>query len=130
MCMYINICLVHNIMIESVMYMYSCPLLFFELFLSLLSPLSLPLFLQLPIGRQSIEHYRSLSRTPVFSHDELLCKMVAQPEKLELCLLPTSSEDMSKMTALEEKLRLELKQSVRYIYTILHVLYFTITYKI
>ena len=47
--------------------------------------------------------------------------MVAQPEKLELCLLPTSSEDMSKMTALEEKLRLELKQSVRYMYTILHV---------
>ena len=65
------------------------------------------------MGRQSIEHYRSLSRTPVFSHDELLCKMVAQPDKLELCLLPMASEDAAKMASLEEQLRLELRKKVR-----------------
>ena len=38
--------------------------------------------------------------------------MVAQPEKLELCLLSTASEDMAKMTDLEEKLQLNLRQKV------------------
>ena len=38
--------------------------------------------------------------------------MVAQPEKLELCLLSTASEDMAKMTELEEKLQLSLRQKV------------------
>ena len=73
---------------------------------------------QLPVGRQSIEHYRSLTRTPVFSHDELLCKMVAQPEKLELCLLSSSSDDMAKMTGLEEKIREDLKLRVRPFYCV------------
>ena len=38
--------------------------------------------------------------------------MVAQPDKLELCLLPTSSEDMAHMTSLEERLRQDLRQRV------------------
>jgi len=40
----------------------------------------------------------------VFSHDELLCKMVAQPEHLELCLLVVASEDCLTMVNTEQKL--------------------------
>ena len=58
------------------------------------------------MGRQS---YRSHSHTPVFSHNELL---VAQPEKLELCHLSTASEDMAKLSDLEENLQLSLRQKV------------------
>ena len=35
--------------------------------------------------------------------------MVAQPPNLELCLLSTASENVTKMTDLEEKLRLSLR---------------------
>ena len=34
----------------------------------------------LPIGRSCVSHYAGLSRYPVFSHDELICKMANDPE--------------------------------------------------
>ncbi|XP_017593011.1 PREDICTED: lysine-specific demethylase 5C, partial [Corvus brachyrhynchos] len=40
----------------------------------------------LPAGRQCIQHYRRLRRYCVFSHEELICKMAASPEKLDLNL--------------------------------------------
>ena len=81
----------------------------FFLFFSLshLSPHS-----QLPVGRESIEHYRLQHHSPVFSHDELLCKMVAQPNHLELCLLVAASEDCLTMVNSEKKLRNALLRKV------------------
>ena len=38
--------------------------------------------------------------------------MVAQPDKLELCLLPTASEDATEMIRLEKELRQELREKV------------------
>ncbi len=49
---------------------------------------------------------------PVFSHDELLCKMMAQAEKLELSLLVATSKDACTMVRTEERLRRELTRKV------------------
>ncbi len=49
---------------------------------------------------------------PVFSHDELLCKMLAQSEKMELSVLVSTAEDACTMVRTEEKLRRELAQKV------------------
>uniref|UniRef100_A0A8D3BQL8 [histone H3]-trimethyl-L-lysine(4) demethylase n=1 Tax=Scophthalmus maximus TaxID=52904 RepID=A0A8D3BQL8_SCOMX len=38
----------------------------------------------LPMGRQCVAHYRRLHRYCVFSHEELLCKMAADPESLDV----------------------------------------------
>ena len=64
------------------------------------------------MGRESIEHYRLQHHSPVFSHDELLCKMVAQPDHLELCLLMMASEDCLTMVNSEKKLRSAVLQKV------------------
>lgn len=50
---------------------------------------------------------------PVFSHDELLCKMMAQADKLELSLVVSTSEDACTMVRTEDKLRRELARRVR-----------------
>lgn len=46
-----------------------------------------------------------MNRTPVFSHDELICKMVAQPDRLELCLLVSTTDDTLRMIESEQALR-------------------------
>uniref|UniRef100_A0A8C3NI35 [histone H3]-trimethyl-L-lysine(4) demethylase n=1 Tax=Geospiza parvula TaxID=87175 RepID=A0A8C3NI35_GEOPR len=48
----------------------------------------------LPVGRQCIEHYRRLRRYCVFSHEELICKMAASPEKLDLNLAAAVHKEM------------------------------------
>ncbi|XP_056665925.1 lysine-specific demethylase 5C-like [Monodelphis domestica] len=59
----------------------------------------------LPAGRQCIEHYRRLRRYCVFSHEELICKMAASPEKLDLNLAAAVHKEMFIMVQEERQLR-------------------------
>ncbi|RMB90024.1 hypothetical protein DUI87_33582 [Hirundo rustica rustica] len=59
----------------------------------------------LPAGRQCIEHYRRLRRYCVFSHEELICKMAASPEKLDLNLAAAVHKEMFVLVQEERKLR-------------------------
>ncbi|XP_058842465.1 lysine-specific demethylase 5A isoform X3 [Acipenser ruthenus] len=59
----------------------------------------------LPIGRQCVSHYRRLHRYCVFSHEELICKMVADPESLDVELAATVFKEMGEMIAEETRLR-------------------------
>ncbi|XP_014584412.1 lysine-specific demethylase 5C isoform X15 [Equus asinus] len=59
----------------------------------------------LPAGRQCIEHYRRLRRYCVFSHEELICKMAACPEKLDLNLAAAVHKEMFIMVQEERRLR-------------------------
>ncbi|XP_006002433.1 lysine-specific demethylase 5C isoform X2 [Latimeria chalumnae] len=59
----------------------------------------------LPAGRQCIEHYRRLRRYCVFSHEELICKMAACPERLDLNLAAAVHKEMFIMVQEERKLR-------------------------
>lgn len=40
--------------------------------------------IQIKMGRECINHYSNLRRFCVFSHDELVCKMALDPDKLNL----------------------------------------------
>lgn len=66
----------------------------------------------MPFGRDSIDHYRITQKSPVFSHDELICKMAAAPEELDLSVLIMAAKDASNMLAIEERLRYSLKNAV------------------
>ncbi|XP_013414674.1 lysine-specific demethylase 5A-like isoform X2 [Lingula anatina] len=59
----------------------------------------------LPWGRAAIEHYRRLGRQCVFSHEELVCKMAADPDRLDLTLAAGVHKDMLAMVETEKKLR-------------------------
>ncbi|XP_069785350.1 lysine-specific demethylase 5C isoform X2 [Narcine bancroftii] len=59
----------------------------------------------LPAGRRCVEHYRWLRRYCVFSHEELICKMAACPEKLDLGLAAAVHKEMFIMVQEERKLR-------------------------
>uniref|UniRef100_M3ZQT1 [histone H3]-trimethyl-L-lysine(4) demethylase n=1 Tax=Xiphophorus maculatus TaxID=8083 RepID=M3ZQT1_XIPMA len=59
----------------------------------------------LPLGRQCVAHYRRLHRYCVFSHEELLCKMVADPENLDVELAAAVFKEMDDMIEEETKLR-------------------------
>ncbi|XP_022801801.1 lysine-specific demethylase 5C-like [Stylophora pistillata] len=48
----------------------------------------------LPIGRKCIQHYREMTRNPVFSHEELVCKMAADPDGLDLDLAKAVYDEM------------------------------------
>lgn len=63
----------------------------------------------LPMGRKCIDHYRSVFRSPVFSHEELVCKMAANPDELDLDLATAVYEDMEAMVKEEIYLRIDLK---------------------
>ncbi|XP_025106262.1 lysine-specific demethylase 5A-like isoform X3 [Pomacea canaliculata] len=62
----------------------------------------------LSLGRQCIEHYRMLHRQCVFSHEELICKMAADPDSLELGLAAATHFDMLHIVETEKKLRKKL----------------------
>ena len=53
-----------------------------------------------------------MRRNPVFSHDELICKLIMQPDQLELCLLNSATEDAKRMVKEETKLRSALNEMV------------------
>uniref|UniRef100_A0A8C4FAD5 [histone H3]-trimethyl-L-lysine(4) demethylase n=1 Tax=Dicentrarchus labrax TaxID=13489 RepID=A0A8C4FAD5_DICLA len=59
----------------------------------------------LPMGRQCVAHYRRLHRYCVFSHEELLCKMAADPESLDVELAAAVFKEMGEMMEEETKLR-------------------------
>ena len=75
---------------------------------------------QLPLGRLCIEHYRSLNRQCVFSHEELICKMAADPDSLDLSLAAATHGDMLDIVEIEKKLRKKLLDRVRVIYLVIY----------
>ena len=75
-------------------------------------PILPPSVPQLSLGRQCSSHYQVMRRSPVFSHDEMLCKMMADPQNLDLVLLVDSANDAVSMYKQEEKLQENLEQKV------------------
>ncbi|CAK7313920.1 Lysine-specific demethylase 5D [Vulpes lagopus] len=69
----------------------------------------------LPAGRQCIEHYRRLRRYCVFSHEELICKMAAFPEKLDLNLAVAVHKEMFIMVQEERRLRKALLEKYMWV---------------
>ncbi|XP_063792622.1 lysine-specific demethylase 5C-like isoform X1 [Pseudophryne corroboree] len=59
----------------------------------------------LTAGRKCIEHYRRLRRYCVFSHEELVCKMAACPERLDLTLAAAVHKEMFLLVQEERRLR-------------------------
>lgn len=64
----------------------------------------------LPIGRTCVDHYSSLQRYPVFSHDELICKMASNAEELDIAIASATLEDMVRMLEREKSLWSELEK--------------------
>ncbi|XP_071961642.1 lysine-specific demethylase 5A-like [Antedon mediterranea] len=62
----------------------------------------------LPMGRLCVENYRNLHRFCVFSHEELVCKMAADPESLDLNMAAAVHKEMLLMVEQEKKLRKKL----------------------
>ncbi|XP_070558275.1 LOW QUALITY PROTEIN: lysine-specific demethylase 5A-like [Ptychodera flava] len=62
----------------------------------------------LPIGRECIAHYRYLHRFCVFSHEELVCKMAADPDSLDLSMAAAVHKEMLAMVEEEKMLRKKL----------------------
>ncbi|XP_062843106.1 lysine (K)-specific demethylase 5Ba [Trichomycterus rosablanca] len=59
----------------------------------------------LPLGRRCVDHYRSLNRYCVFSHDEMVCSIAAKADRMELELVSSIQNDMSYMIQEEKELR-------------------------
>lgn len=64
------------------------------------------------MGRQCVAHYRRLHRYCVFSHEELLCKMAADPESLDVELAAAVFKEMGEMMEEETKLRQAVQEVV------------------
>ncbi|KAI8504280.1 Lysine-specific demethylase 5A, partial [Branchiostoma belcheri] len=59
----------------------------------------------LPIGRQCVKHYSDLKRFNVFAHEELICKMAANPDALGLDIAAATHKEMLHMVETEKKSR-------------------------
>ena len=59
----------------------------------------------LEMGRKCIDHYSYMRRYDVFCHDELVCKMATQSEKLTLQVAAACYKDMLSMVEQEKTLR-------------------------
>lgn len=64
----------------------------------------------LTAGRKCIDHYRRLRRYCVFSHEELICKMAACPERLNLILAAAVHKEMLLLVQEERRLRKALME--------------------
>lgn len=64
------------------------------------------------MGRQCVVHYQRLHRYCVFSHEELLCKMAADPESLDVELAAAVFKEMGEMMEEETKLRQAVQEIV------------------
>lgn len=64
------------------------------------------------MGRECINHYSNLRRFCVFSHDELICKMALDPDRLNLGIATACYLDMAEMVDTEKKLRKSLLEWV------------------
>lgn len=58
-------------------------------------------------------HYRRLQRYCVFSHEELVCKMAADPESLDVELAAAVVRELSDMMEEESRLRDAVQEMVR-----------------
>ncbi|XP_073805140.1 lysine-specific demethylase 5A isoform X1 [Danio rerio] len=65
----------------------------------------------LPIGRQCVSHYRRLQRYCVFSHEELVCKMAADPEGLDVELAAAAVRELEELLEEETRLRSALEET-------------------
>lgn len=70
------------------------------------------LYPQMKVGRECINQYSTLRRFCVFSHDELVCKMALDPDKLNLGIATACYLDMAEMVDCEKKLRKSLLEWV------------------
>lgn len=66
------------------------------------------------MGRECVNHYSKLRRYCVFSHDELVCKMALEPDRLNLGIATACYIDMAEMVDTEKKLRKNLLEWVSY----------------
>uniref|UniRef100_A0A2M3ZG99 [histone H3]-trimethyl-L-lysine(4) demethylase n=1 Tax=Anopheles braziliensis TaxID=58242 RepID=A0A2M3ZG99_9DIPT len=60
------------------------------------------------MGRECVNHYSKLRRYCVFSHDELVCKMALEPDRLNLGIATACYIDMAEMVDTEKRLRKNL----------------------
>ena len=70
------------------------------------------LVLQMPLGRQCVDHYRLLNRYCVFSHDEMVCNMASKANSLDVVLASAVQKDMSTMIREERDLREKVRKMV------------------
>lgn len=68
---------------------------------------------QISLDKKSIEHYRKVKRTVVFSHEELLSGMAEVPDKLEVNILVASYQEMKQSVETEEERRRTVCAKVR-----------------
>ncbi|XP_061909380.1 lysine-specific demethylase 5B-B isoform X2 [Entelurus aequoreus] len=59
----------------------------------------------MPLGRQCVDHYRTLHRYNVFSHDEMVCNIAAKAETLDVVLASAVYKDISIMILEEQEMR-------------------------
>ncbi|XP_072305299.1 lysine-specific demethylase 5B-B isoform X1 [Eucyclogobius newberryi] len=64
----------------------------------------------MPLGRQCVDHYRSLNRYNVFSHDEMVCNMATKAETLDVVLASAVHKDMVLMIREEQEQRDKVKK--------------------
>lgn len=62
------------------------------------------------IGRICVDHYSMLQRYPVFSHDELICRMASIADQLDIAIAIATYDDMLEMVERENRLRRELDE--------------------
>lgn len=79
----------------------------------------------LPMGRQCVAHYRRLHRYCVFSHEELLCKMAADPESLDVELAASVFKEMGETMEEETKLRQAAHKLVSVFFIFLFLYFYT-----
>lgn len=77
-----------------------------------LQPIFSSLYLQMPLGRQCIDHYRMLHRYNVFSHDEMVCNMASKADTLDVVLASAVHKDMVAMIRDEQNMRDKVKKMV------------------
>ncbi|XP_034028924.1 lysine-specific demethylase 5B-B isoform X2 [Thalassophryne amazonica] len=61
--------------------------------------------INIPLGRQCVDHYRMLHRYNVFSHDEMVCNMASKADMLDVVLASAIHKDLVIMIQEEQELR-------------------------
>lgn len=84
--------------------------------------------LQMKMGRECINHYSNLRRFCVFSHDELVCKMALEPDRLNFGIATACYLDMAEMVDCEKKLRKSLLDWVSVLFRLVILLIFIYMY--